>query len=631
MITPALLRPVFGMLLCLALTITAMTQSRVFIHDGRQMSVCTACRSQLDAMPKEVLLGINLHTNGDVYFTITNKDWFFKLFSGPVDGVTVDLVTKDQYGCQLPVPAGNSVNKGFVLPPVYAAELKKNIREITPDYFTVKIGHVPPSLANKELEGNLVIVKNGMVCDYTSFVDIDRSQWALLPMGLYTDTLLHVEPNEDTVKTTPLFYTKKLHFSIPFSKGKTTYNASDLQPLYDSLQLKDYSIKSINIRAYSSVEGATQVNKQLQRQRAQSIIKALQQFQSPEIKTTLTSSENWIEFYNDIARSPFKELASLGKTDIKKKLLDKTLLNQVETYLSNHRKAVITIYLNKRTGFEKTKADSLLTQFRKAITEKKTILASIIQDAIFERVANGKLPREYINQLEIPNEIGFSDLKNNQVSYKLLLNITYEYEALDELKEIEAIAPDNGKVKYNISVLNFRLWQYDTAHIQGPVFLKYINDLPKYGIAPSLVKRMLINYNIVMCGIYMDRYNYAAKDKTLQYIRDNYAALPLSDADILALAKYLSYYSQRPWAEALLQDRAHQLDVDENLLFYYINLKLFHPESFTQEPVKKAALNAININGPRFCRFFKSMYRGGASFQLLSTDELRKMYCEGCR
>jgi hypothetical protein len=211
------------------------------------------------------------------------------------------------------------------------------------------------------------------------------------------------------------------------------------------------------------------------------------------------------------------------------------------------------------------------------------------------------------------------------------LNLTYEYEALEELKEIEALAPGNGKVKYNICVLNFRLWQYDTAHIQAPAFLKYINELPKYGIAPSLVKRMLINYNIVMSGVYMDRYNYAAKDKTLQYIRDNYAALSLSDADILALAKYLSYYAQRPWAEALLQDRAHQLDVDENLLFYYLNLKLFDPGSFSLEPVKKAALNAININGPRFCRFFNSMYKGGASFQLLSTDELRKMYCEGCR
>jgi len=619
------------LLFCITLSMMAAAQSRVFIHDGRQTAACTSCENLFNEKPREVLFGIDLHDNGDIYFTTSNKQWFFKLITGPQDGVTADIVSKDQFDCKATLPPDNSVNKGFVLPPVYTAELKKNLQEIAPGYFTVKIGRIHPSLAKKELEGNLVIVKNGVVCKYTSFVDIPRSRWALLPLGLYTDTLLNVDVTDDTAKKVQNFYTKKLQFSIPFQKGKTTYNTSDLQPLYDSLQLKDYSIKSISIRAWSSVEGATQINNQLQKQRAQSIIKALQQFQSPEITTTITSSENWIEFYDDMAGSPFKELASLAKEDVKKKLLDKALLNQVETYLSNHRKAVITIYLNKRTGLEKTNADTLLARFRKAIADKKPAEASIVQDAIFERVANGKLPEDYIDELEIPNEKIFSDLMNNQVSYKLLLNLTYEYEALEELKEIEKVAPANGRVKYNICVLNFHFWQYDSTQVQPAAFLKYINDLPKFGINASLVKRMLINYNIVMCGLYMYQYNYTAKDKTLEYIRDNYSAISLSDADILALARYLCYYSQCDWAESLLEKRVHKLDVDENLLFYYLNLKLFEPTSFATDPVRKAALNAININGRRFCRFFNSSEKDGASFQLLRYDELRKLYCESCR
>ncbi|MCS3794922.1 hypothetical protein [Niastella sp. OAS944] len=619
------------LLFCTSLSITSMAQSRVFIHDGRQTAACTVCEQMLNDMPKEVLFGIHLYPNGDVYFTMSDKTWFNKLFTGAHDGVTADLVSKDQFGCQATLPDNYSVNKGFVLPPVYTADLKSNMKEMSPGHVTVKIGHIPPSLAKKELEGNLIIVKNGVVCDYTSFVDIDRIQWALLPMGLYTDTLLNVDLSDDITKRAQHFYTKKLQFNIPFSKGKTTYNTSDLQPLYDSLQLKDYSIKSISIRAYSSVEGATQLNNQLQKQRSQSIIKALQQFQSPEIKTTITSGENWIEFYDDIAKSPFKELASLGKIEIKKKLLDKVLLEKVETYLSNHRKAIITIYLNKRTGLEKTNADTLLTRFKQAIANKKPAQASIIRDAIFERVANGKLPQQYINQLEIPNEKIFSDLMNNQVSYKLSLNITYEYEALEDLKEIEALAPENGKVKYNICVLNFRFWQYDSTHLQAPVFLKYINDLPQYGIDPSLVKRMLINYNIVMCGMYMDQLDYQAKDNTIEYIYRNYVSLQLTDADMLALAKYLCYYSHSLAAEKLIETRVHQLDVDEDLLFYYLNLKLFDAGSFATDPVRKAALNAININGPRFCRFFNATDKGGASFQLLRYDALRPLYCESCR
>lgn len=351
MISPNPIRTCFYLLCWLLMPAIATTQTITSLQDGRQTSYCRACDRLLQEKPKEVLFGIEIHTNGEVYFSMSNKDWFYKLFTGPQDGVSVDLVSKDQYACGATLPNDYAAKKGVVLQPVFLQELKKNMKDVGGGQFITKIGSVPASLTKKELEGNLIIIKNGFICHYTSFVDIARSQWALLPTGLYTDTLLHVELNDDTVKTMPLFYTKKLQCNISFSKNKTVYNASDIKPLYDSLQLKDYSIKAISIRAYSSIEGSAQINSKLQQQRAQSIVKALQQYQSPEIKTTITTSENWIEFYNDIARSPYKELASLGKPEIKKKLLDKALAEQLEPYLNNHRKAIVTIYLNKRTGY----------------------------------------------------------------------------------------------------------------------------------------------------------------------------------------------------------------------------------------------------------------------------------------
>lgn len=627
------IRTCINLLLWVLIPVMATAQPITSLQDGRHTTACSACDKFLREKPKEVLFGIHLHANGDVYFSMSNKDWFYKLFTGPKDGVSVDLVSKDQYACGAVLPNDNAAKKGVVLQPVFLPELMKNMQELTEGHISVKIGQVPDKLLKKELEGNLIIIKNGLICHYTNFVDIPRNSWTLLPMGLFTDTLLNTEPGNDidTVKTNPRFYTKKLQFSIPFSKNKAAYNTNDIKPLYDSLQLKDYSIKSIHIRAYSSVEGAEKANNLLQQQRAHSIVKALQQFQTPEIKTTITSGENWIEFYNDIAQSPHKDLAALDKATIKLKLLDKALLDQLEQYLNNHRKAIITIYLNKKTGLEKTKADSLIIQFQKAIAQKKVSKASIIQDAIFERVADGKLPEDYLNRLEIPNEKIFSDLKNNQITYKLLLNITYEEEAIEELKEIEALAPDNCKVKYNICALTFHMWQYDPGYVQPDSFLLYINDLPKTGIDSSLVKRMLINYHIIMCGLYMKQYKYDAKDEALKYIYLTYLNIQLSDEDVLALAKFLCFYSQMKLSELLLEKRVNKIDVNEELLFYYLNLKLFEPMLFAQENVKKAALNAISINKKRFCRFFNSMQKGGASFQLLSYDQLRKIYCESCQ
>lgn len=619
------------LLLGLLLPLMTISQTSFQYADGRQSPSCTNCIQLLKQKPKEVLFGIDIHPNGDIYFSMSNMEWFDKLFTDPKDGIGVDLVTKDQYNCRGQQPLSYTVTKGFTLPPVYMPELRKNLKNLGEGHLAVKVGQVPQSLLKKEIEGNLLFIRGGLVCQSQIFADLPRIQWTLLPMGLYTDTLVNTEPARDTASTNSPFYIKKLQFNIPFSKNKSEYNAADIKPLYDSLKLKDYSISSISIRAYSSVEGTEQTNNLLQQQRAQSIVKALQQFQAPAIKNNISTGENWIEFYNDIAQSPYKDLASLSKPQVKTRLLDKMLLEKLEPYLSNHRKAIINIYLNKKTGFDKTKTDSLLQQFKKAITLKKVSSASILQDAIFQRVADRQLPETFIDKLEIPREKLFSNLMNNQITYKLLLNISDEVEALEDLKDIATYSPDNARIKYNICALTFRLWQYEPGFTEPAVLLKYINDLPKAGIDTTLVKRMLINYNIVMCSVYNSQYKYAEKDSALQYIHENYAGLPLTDDDRLALAQYLSWYSQLEWAEELLAKRIHEIDVSENLLFYYLNLKLFKPYSFFEAPVKKAALNAISINKARFCRFFNSRDKGGSSFQLLDDLSLQSIYCENCK
>src|SRR5690349_19553700 len=96
------------LLFCITLSMMAAAQSRVFIHDGRQTAACTSCEKLFIEKPKEVLFGIDLRKNGDIYFTTSDKQWFNKLITGPQDGVTTDLVTKDQFGCQAPLPDDNS-------------------------------------------------------------------------------------------------------------------------------------------------------------------------------------------------------------------------------------------------------------------------------------------------------------------------------------------------------------------------------------------------------------------------------------------------------------------------------------------------------------------------------------------
>ncbi|MBS1563223.1 MAG: hypothetical protein JST39_02490, partial [Bacteroidetes bacterium] len=419
-------------------------------------------------------------------------------------------------------------------------------------------------------------------------------------------------------------------FTIPFQKGKTQYSTADIKPLYDSLRLTNYSIKTIDIRAYSSVEGSENVNLALQQERVSSIVKALQKFQSPEIDTRITSSENWLEFMSDIRNTAYKDLAGLDKPDIKQKLLDKTVANALEPVLKNHRKAIVTIYLTPKTGLEKTSGDSLVVLFNQAAAAKRFPRALIIQHSVFERIADGKLPETYLGKLEIPKSEDAGDLQNNQVTYKLLLRLVNAREAIRDLREIERYSPTNARVRYNICALSFMLWVRDSGFVKPAVFKEYILSLEKLGIAPSLVKRMLINYEIAMSTIYMARYDYASKDLSLAYINANYDELKLEDKDLLALARYLCYYSRCDWAINVLEPRVGRIDVNEDLIFYFINLQLFDAKKFEQPILKTAVLNAIALNPKRFCAFFNSVPKGGASFQLLDLKHLREIYCANC-
>ena len=143
---------------------------------------------------------------------------------------------------------------------------------------------------------------------------------------------------------------------------------------------------------------------------------------------------------------------------------------------------------------------------------------------------------------------------------------------------------------------------------------------------------MLINYEIVMCEYYMRYGDYFNKDKSLKYIYiySNYKYVPLSDIDYLSLTQYFASYSKYDWSTKLLKKKVKSVNVDEDLLFYYLNLTLFDEKMTKRSEYRTIILNAYNINKIRFCEIFEPFGEGGVTFQLLENEYLRKTYCENC-
>ncbi len=594
---------------------------------------CGKCMEVLNTMPPEVQFGLQSDEFGNIYFLITNKTWFDKLFKKKYDGISVDIVLKEQYTCGKKNNIRTSwASKGTLIPPMYLKDLKKNMLITEYGAVIVKVGEIPKELIDKELELNILLLKNKYLCHYSYFFNIKSYRWSLLDMGLYMDTITYLTERDTSVslKEKVVYHNKTLKFVIPFEKNKSEFSTKDIQPLYDSLRLTDFNISNIDIRAYSSVEGSEKRNIELQEKRAKSIIDALQSFQIPKIKQKVSASENWVEFYKDISSSSFEYLTKMTKNQIKEKLKNKNLLLKIEPYLKNHRKAVLFINLEKKNTVVLSTSKQILDAFEKSIKEKNIAEAIEIQKNIFSKILDNKLPSSFINTINIPEKTEYSLLLNNQVAIKYMTDETDLYSTYLAYKHLQDLFPKDGHIQYNICALKFRLWILGKELVDPKKFKIEIKNLTYKSISPVLVKRMLVNYNIVMSELYMRNGDYKNKDKSLRFIKTKYKYIQTTDKDLLSIAQLFVSYAKYDWAIKLLEPKVKNIDVDEDLLFYYLNLTISDSKLIKKTSYRTIMLNAVNMNKGRFCKMFSSFSSGGISFQLLQKKYIKQTYCESC-
>lgn len=578
----------------------------------------------IDDRPKELTFGIRIDS-GKVWFQLSNESWFHKIFSGPTDGVTADLVSRAQLTCNRPF-VQTAWNRGTLLPPVLRDELRRRLRHRDDGAVEAYLGPVPAALANQELEGNLAIVRQRQLCFYTNFTSIDESLWELLDMGLYTDSLMRTERNGGS----PLLFARKMTVTVPFRKATASYTEGDIRPLYDSLRLASFAIRKISIRSFASVDGSADANLQLQRARSASILSALQGLQRGRFPTEIHTGENWVEFVRSVEGTPYAYLGRASKADVRQALKDPTIAAALEPVLAQQRKAVITLYLDAPGAASQLTNDSLAARLRQALRQGRADDAVRLQQQAFARIADKRMPATLIEGTDIPESKSFSRFVNDRNVYRYLLHQIAEGDALKALQPLLKADPGNGKLLYNSCALRLRLWQYNDKAVDRVALLRDIGQLENLGIAPPLVRRMQINYRILLCELEDRAGNFDAKDRVLAELRSNYLGEAFSDEDLLSLGRFFSNYEQYGWADDLLSPRLDQVDVSADLLFFYLNLTFFTTNDFTPERMRRMLLNAIGIDNERFCRFFNSTDRGGVSMQLVLESFWRNVYCENC-
>ncbi|SFZ89793.1 hypothetical protein SAMN05428642_101565 [Flaviramulus basaltis] len=604
------------------------TYDIVFSDSDRKQN-CKECLKTYSKKPVEVKFSI-IRQNKTLYFEINDKHWFDLLFQNQDDGLAIDIVSKDRYDCKLEEIEKTQI-KGYLLKPIYSEALKKGLKSKGDNIYSVNVGEVPVSLLNKDLEYNILFLGNKNLCLYNVLYDLDSYESDLLDMGMYLDSLTYSTKKIKSIKNEGDFIRRKtLKFVIPFKKNKSEYSQADIKPIYDSLKLTDFNIKAINIKAYSSIEGIESRNIELQKLRGKSIVAALQSFQKPTIETNVSSLENWVELFNDIENTPYKYLSLLTKNEIKEKIAG-SISKQMEPIFKNHRKAVVELELVKKDKYSSEMADVLLKRFNSAIEVYNLENAKEIQNSIFEKLKFEETSLHILQKMEIPKKEIFAKIMNKNAAFRYMLDERQALVSYNELLEIEKLVPKAGEIKYNLVAVKIKLWSSNAIDIDDVELLREINLLKKYDIDKSLILKMIVNFHMIICEKFMKNRDFDNKDKSVELINKSYKKLTLTDYDYLSLAQFFSYYSNDKLAIDLLESKARSIDIDEDLLFYYLNLTIINKQLTKDPNYRTVMLNAINVNAERFCKLFNYIDAGGVTFQLLEDEYLRETYCESCQ
>ncbi len=613
--------------LLLTTMVDAQNTYDIIFSSPNHDQVCKPCLDAFMRKPKETQFSVK-REGANLFLEINDKEWFKRLVQHPDDGIAIDVVSKDRYRCNETLEVKQI--KGVLLKPLYGNRVTDALKPHGTNLYRLLVGRLTPDQMQKELEYNILFLSQKRLCRYQVIYNLASYPWDLLDMGMYLDTITYQNQAIQNKGKDYILKHKTITFKVPFEKNKSTYSATDIKPLYDSLRLTDYTIQTIQIKGYSSVEGTTERNLELQQLRAKSIADALQSFQKPNIKTEVTSSENWVEFFNDLLNTKYADWKTLSKEQIKAKLVG-NISKELEPILQMHRKAVVRLELEKIDKYEALTGDQLVAKFNQAIQSDQLAEAREIQNSIFKKMKAQTVSPTLLEKLQLPKQIKYVGFINNNAAFRAMLDVQESLIVYNQLLELEKLAPKDGKVKYNLAALKIKLWRYKALEVKEADLKTQITDLKKYGISTVLIDRMLLNVHIIKAENQMQSKDYKNKDLSVAFIETTYKKIPLSDFDYLSLAQFFSYYANIDKAVVLLDKKSRQIDIDEDLLFYYLNLTLINKELMEKEDYRTILLNANNINPKRFCRMFDAIDKGGVTFQMLENDFLRGVYCEGCR
>jgi uncharacterized protein YkwD len=588
-------------------------------------SKCSSMESKYSYLPQLMTDNI-FFKNGEIYFYFHDLELFNNVLSESRDGIAIDIISRDQFSCQ----TGNkfypsNIHSGILLPPIFKSQIfgKNELKES--NELEVSLGPIPSYVDTNNVEFNLLIIKDNCLCQTIVYNSLGGENLQSLDLKLLMDTL-SVSNQIDSVMN-------QFSFTIPFERNKSQYNSDDIKPFLDSLSLKRFDLKKIEVIAYSSLDGGIEGNKIIQQKRANSILNVIQKYKLQNVETEIVTKENWEGFYESIKGSPYeKELLKYSKEELRKIINSDTLKYNLEPYLESQREAKIILTVEK-IFMDSALFKVLPQRFNVAIKRKDYTKAKVYQSVMLKNISNGKINIAEVLNVKIPHFKETVPFINNQIALRWYTSSTLNKDSLHnymigDIATQLLVDPTNSYLLYNKIVLRLLLWSNNYKREADPkLVLREIKQLINTNIEKRMINRLLLNYNIISADYYYENKKFKEREKSLDEVQKALLSSDLDRNHTFKIANYFMFQMRIKWAIDIMKPLAIKKSIDEEFLFTFLTLAIYDKEKVPEIEYLDIMKRAKEMNKERFCELFGFP---NMSFQLLKNLSVKEMYCKTC-
>lgn len=550
--------------------------------------------------------------NDSIYLYLQRASVFEKAFCNPNDKIAIDIVFKDQFTCDKNHKLnGSPYYDGLLLEPVSFKQLFKRNKG-GPNQLHVAICKFPDQVKGLNYQLNAVLIKENCYCSYSYPVKIEAKDY----------NLIDLQPFWDTIQSSLITDTFKLNIKqkVWFERGKAEINATSLLQTQTKLNNLGQFVKSIELNAYSSVEGEEKLNKEIQEKRASIIINTLKNYFPKGVKSAVKTEENWRMFYHQIEDTKYDFLNGMDKLRIKSFLRD-SMNTELESILELERYSEFNISVEgSYNNF--SNADILGLGIMKALRMKDFNLAHAIQSRIILKYLAGENVLDNLSGYSFPNDTTLTPFFVNLLAAKSLNPTGDFYFDIQQIKNLFKKYYSNGRVQFNYCVFAINYWATTGDTLISPKKLLSIVKECASLAPPKAVNSLLLNYYLTAVKYYTGIEDFEEMVKNLENIHQLFSKVKLDEPAAYKLALYFANYNSIDWVVELLEPF-----ISSNSNERFLHLYLCAGAVYYQGNYFKVYQDALD----KYITLFPAEYKKWISddYQLLRENIFKERYCAG--